>query len=134
MAEGYLFEFRPCKQRSIVMKNFLVPLASLEYEIFHTYKSVVEEELEIGPEDRLWLCGVKESNEYESYFKHSPIGIKEIRKIPRFIAEFLGYDQDMRSLFTGHSFRHSGSTWLSNAGVSIMTLQKKLNHKNPSVS
>ena len=132
--EGYLFEFKPGKQKVQLLKDFLVPVNTLEFEVFHCYKTVVEEELEIESSDRMWLTGVKETQEFESYFRHGPVGIKEIRKVPRFIADFLGYEPEKAKRFTGHSFRHSGATWLSNAGVSNLVLQKVLNHKNAKVS
>ena len=131
--EGYFFEFSPAKQKVKHLKDFLVPIGTIEFEIFNTYKTVLFSELDLEQEDRMWIRGVAETANLESYFHNSPIGRRKISDIAAYIAEQLGYPEEEAKLFTGHSFRHSGATWLADSGVSNMQLQKKLNHKNPKV-
>ena len=129
-----MFEFSPAKQRCKNLKDFLVAVNTIEFEIFNTYKTVVFEELELTPEDRMWLRGVSSSLNFDSHFAFSPIGNRTMRDIPEYIALQLGYPAEQAKKFTGQSFKHSGATWSADSGASnmqITVLPTVADHKVP---
>ena len=111
-----------------------MPINTIKFEVFNIYKTAVFLELDLQPEDRMWIRGDAASKKKESHFIWSPIGDRSLRQIPKKIAEWIGYPSEVAKNYTGHSFRHSGATWLADSGCSNMQLQKKLCHKNPKVS
>ena len=55
--EGYFFEFSPAKQKARNVKDFLVPINTIEFEVFNTYKTAVFSELDLQSDDRMWIRG-----------------------------------------------------------------------------
>ena len=131
--EGFFFEFSPAKQKVQNLKDFLIPIGCIEFEVFNTYRTVVFSELLLEPTDSMWIKGVVDSKKTASHFVWSAIGDRTLRDIPEWIALQIGYPPEVAKRYTGHSFRHSGATWLADSGCSNMQLQKKLNHANPQV-
>lgn len=133
---GYTVTFPPGKQKRQILKDFLIPAGTLEYDMFHRYISVIlgGEVKKMQPNNRLWLRGNEATETKRSFFSNAPLGDRTIREIPRYIAKKLGYDENTQYDFTGHSFRHSGATILADSGVPTLSIQKVLNHKRPNVS
>ena len=103
--DGYRISFpQTKKEKHKFVTDFLIPIGTLECEIFHCYISEIHRELDLDPGDQLWLRGVEANESKASYFKHSPLCYKVFRSIPKYIAFKLGYDAKTRNEFRLISF------------------------------
>ena len=63
---------------------------------------------------------------FKSHFKNQSLGINEMYKIPKYMAEICGYPNPER--FTGHSLRRTSITIMADRGASGAQLRNKANH------
>ena len=89
--DGYRITF-PKKSHPVSVKDFLIPAGTIEGEIFHSYFSVILRELNLGPGEKLWRCGVSITKSKASYFASCPLAERKTRGIAKYIADCLGYD------------------------------------------
>ena len=60
---------------------------------------------------RVWKNG-------NSKFVSTPLGINEMRGCPRYIAEFLNFENPKK--YTGHSFRRTSASIMSDSGMNLL--------------
>ena len=82
----------------------MIPIDTLESEIFHCYFSLILQELNLEPGERLWQRGVESTQTKASHLVRSQMGEKSIRSIARYIAGVLGYDAKTKMEFKLNSF------------------------------
>ena len=117
--DGYRINFPAAKQKAGTLNTFLIPVGTLECKIFHSYFSAILQEhndsnhmcnLKRGfqpglqPGEPLWRRGLELTKGPKSYFQPSPLGRKSMRYIPKYIADWLGYDAKTKMEFNFHSF------------------------------
>ena len=95
--DGYRVSFP--KKKCVSEKDFLIPVGTKEWEIFHCYFSILLSELKAKPGEKLWRTGVEAIKNKPSYFMRAPLGDRKIRRLPRYIANKLGYDSHINLEF-----------------------------------
>lgn len=101
MEDGYRISF-PQSEKDV--KDFLIPVGTIEFEIFHSYLSVILQEFNFEPGEWLWRKGMLASEYKASHFLNSPLNRKRTSAIPRYIAGKLGYDAKTKMRFKTNSF------------------------------
>lgn len=91
--------------------------------IFQLYLPLITTKLSL----RLFLTWDKRNK----YYKNSPIGINQLRKLPSKVAEYNKLPDP--KIYTGHSFRVSGATALADAGITVTNLKRHGGWKSDSV-
>ena len=88
----------------------------------------INKEINLSNQQNFWFQGKKKREDGATSFVNQTVGIDELYKVPKYMAEICGFDHPEQ--FTGHSFRRTATTIMADSGATGQQLRNKLNHKS----
>ena len=98
------------------------------YYYFNSYVEAINKEINLSNQQNFWFQGKKKREDGATSFVNQIVGIDELYKVPKYMAEICGFDHPEQ--FTGHSFRRTATTIMADSGATGQQLRNKLNHKS----